>query len=126
MSRGLAPAAVAAILVASAFAAAPASGASRGAPARVQVVEKEYSLTLSRLRVHSGRVTVQVVNFGMDDHDLLIQSPRGSASLWQSSVLPPEGIATKTFALKPGKYTLSCSLPGHRQLGMVATLTVTG
>ena len=44
--------------------------------------------------------------------------------LWHSSLLSPEDIATKTLILAPGKYTLSCSLPGHRALGMVATLTV--
>lgn len=89
------------------------------------MVEKEYSLTLSRLRVHRGKVTIQVVNFGMDDHDLVIQPNRSSKSLWQSTLLKPEGIATKTFTLAPGKYTLSCGLPGHKALGMVATLTVT-
>ena len=103
---------------------APANASSRAA-ARVQVVEKEYSLTLSRLRVPPGKVTIQVVNFGMDNHDLVIQPSRGSKSMWQTSLLPPEGIATKTFALKRGRYTLFCSLPGHRALGMVATLTVT-
>lgn len=127
MSSGRLAAATLTVLAASSVAAVgPASSASRGAPARIQVVEKEYSLTLSRLHVHSGRVTVQVVNFGMDDHDLVIQPARSTRSVWQSSVLSPEGIATKTIALKPGKYTLSCSLPGHRQLGMIATLTVTG
>jgi uncharacterized cupredoxin-like copper-binding protein len=70
-------------------------------------------------------VTIQVVNFGMDDHDLVVQSNRSSKSLWRSSLLSPEGIATRTFVLAAGKYTLSCSLPGHRALGMVATLTVT-
>jgi uncharacterized cupredoxin-like copper-binding protein len=65
------------------------------------------------------------VNFGMDEHDLVIQSSKSSASVWKTSLLAPEAIATKTVTLAPGKYTLSCSLPGHRQLGMVATLTVT-
>ena len=114
-----------AVLAATAALAVPAHTAGAAAPTRLQVVEKEYYLTLSRLRVHSGRVTVQVVNFGMDDHDLLIQSNKTSASVWKTSLLSPEGMATKTIALKPGKYTLSCTLPGHRQLGMVATLTVT-
>jgi uncharacterized cupredoxin-like copper-binding protein len=108
-----------------ALCALPAVASRDAAPARVQVVEKEYSLTLSRLRVHSGRVTVQVVNFGMDEHDLVIQSNKSSASTWKSSLLAPEAIATKTLTLTRGKYTLFCSLPGHRQLGMVATLTVT-
>ncbi len=119
------PAALAALAVAAVLTAVPAAGASGRAPARVQVVEKEYSLTLSRLRVHSGRVIVQVVNFGMDDHDLVIQSNARSADSWRFALLAPEGMATKTVALSPGRYTLSCSLPGHRALGMVATLTVT-
>jgi uncharacterized cupredoxin-like copper-binding protein len=103
----------------------PAGAARAAVPARVQVVEKEYSVTLSRLRVHHGPVTVQVVNFGMDEHDLVIESSKTSASIWKSSLLAPEEIATKTITLARGRYTLSCAVPGHRQLGMVATLTVT-
>jgi uncharacterized cupredoxin-like copper-binding protein len=109
----------AAVLLAS----AQAQGTRSAVPARLQVVEKEYFLTLSRLHVPSGKVILQVVNFGMDNHDLVVQSKSGKT--WRFAVLSPEGRATKTLTLVPGKYTLSCSLPGHRGLGMVATLTVT-
>ena len=91
-------------------------------PARVQIVEKEYFLTLSRPRVPHGKVIVQVVNFGMDNHDLVVQSKSGKS--WKFDTLSPQDHATKTLTLPAGKYTLFCSLPGHRKLGMVATLTV--
>ena len=57
-------------------------------PARLQVVEKEYFLTLSRLRVPSGKLILQVVNFGMDNHDLVVQSKAGKT--WKFAVLAPE------------------------------------
>ncbi len=114
----LLPAAVAAL------AAVPANAAPAKVPARLQVVEKEYFLTLSRQRVPSGKLILQVVNFGMDNHDLVVQSKAGKT--WKFAILAPEAHATQTITLAPGKYTLSCSLPGHRDLGMVATLTVTG
>jgi plastocyanin len=100
------------------------AGAQASDPARVQVVEKEYSLTLSRLRVHSGRAIVQVLNFGMDGHDLVLQgNARGSKAV-RFAQLSPGGRATLTVKLAPGRYTLWCSLPGHRARGMVAPLVV--
>jgi plastocyanin len=95
------------------------------APARLQVTEKEFSLILSRLRVHQGQAIVQVLNFGMDNHDLVIQSNAGGSKPIHFSQLSPGAHATRTLKLAPGKYTLWCSLPGHRKLGMVAPLTVT-
>ena len=95
------------------------------APARLQVTEKEFSLILSRLRVHQGQAIVQVLNFGMDNHDLVIQSNTGGSKPIHFSPLSPGAHATRTLKLAPGKYTLWCSLPGHRKLGMVAPLTVT-
>jgi uncharacterized cupredoxin-like copper-binding protein len=94
------------------------------APERLQVTEKEYSLILSRLRVHRGTAIVQVVNFGMDSHDLVIQANAKGSKPIHFQQLGPGTHATKTIKLPPGKYTLWCSLPGHRQLGMVAPLTV--
>ena len=93
-------------------------------PAYVQVVEKEFSLTLSRLRVPHGTVILQAINFGMDNHDLVVQSSVKGAKPIHFKVMAPNERVTKTLKLTPGRYTLSCSLPGHRQLGMVASLTV--
>ena len=120
---------LAAVLAAFALVALPAATAAtagRATVSRLEVTEKEYSLTLSRLRVHGGKVIVQVLNFGMDNHDLVIKANAKSGKTWSFAVLSPGSHATKTMTLPAGKYTLSCSLPGHRQLGMVATLTVTG
>jgi uncharacterized cupredoxin-like copper-binding protein len=93
-------------------------------PARVQVVEKEYSLTLSRLRVNSGQAIVQVLNFGMDTHDLVIQSNAKGSKPMRVKQMGPGDRVTLTVKLAPGKYTLWCSLPGHRARGMVAPLVV--
>ena len=43
------------------------------APARVQVVAREYSFSLSRLRVHAGTAVIELANFGQDPHDLRVQ-----------------------------------------------------
>jgi len=117
--RLLAPAAA----IAAAFALVPA-GTSAGAPARIQVVEKEYTLTLSRLRVRHGTAIVQVIDFGMDDHDLVIQRNGKGGKPIHFNRLTPNARETRMLQLPAGHYTLWCSLPGHRALGMVAPLTV--
>ena len=45
----------------------------------VQVVEKEFTLTLSRQSVRTGSVSVELVNFGMDNHDLVIKSVKAGS-----------------------------------------------
>jgi plastocyanin len=95
------------------------------APAYVQVTEKEFSLTLSRLKVHHGAAIVQVLNFGMDNHDLVIQSNAKGSKPIRFAPLSPGAHASRTITLAPGRYTLWCSIADHRKLGMVAPLTVT-
>jgi plastocyanin len=125
----LVPALLATLLAAPAGAAAQPAGLaapSRAPAVEVQVVEKEFSITLSRLHVRSGNVIVQLVNFGMDDHDLVVQGNAKGSKTYRFPVLDPGARSTKTLKLADGKYTLYCSIPGHRALGMVATLAVTG
>ena len=94
------------------------------APARVQVVAKEYSFGLSRNVVRSGPAVIELANFGQDPHDLRLQraGARHKAGL---GVVAPGGRAELSLKnLPPGRYSLWCSVANHRALGMRATLVV--
>jgi len=104
-------------LVALAFVAAPA-------PARVQVVAKEYSFSLSRIKVKSGKAIVELANFGEDPHDLRLQR-RGARHIAGLREVAPGERAQLTLRLPPGRYSLWCSIGDHRKRGMTASLVVT-
>ena len=93
------------------------------APARLQVVAKEYSFGLSRIRVTPGRAVIELANFGSDPHDLRLQrvGARHVAGLGQ---VLPGARAELSLRLPPGRYLLWCSIANHRALGMRATLVV--
>jgi uncharacterized cupredoxin-like copper-binding protein len=102
-----------------------ATASAAQAPTYVSITEKEFSLTLSRLKVHHGVAIVQVLNFGMDNHDLVIQSNAPGSKPIRFAPLAPGTHVSRTITLAPGRYTLWCSIANHRKLGMVAPLTVT-
>jgi plastocyanin len=118
------------IIVAAGTAAAIASTLAGSALARpeapqfVQVTEKEWSITLSRTSVAKGKVFVELVNFGTDAHDLVIQSIKKTAKPIAFKQIDPNGRTEKALMLTPGTYRLWCSLPGHRERGMKSTLVV--
>ena len=64
-------------------------------------------------------VTVNVVNVGAAVHSFVVE---GQAV--DSGQLPGGGAATVIINLPPGTYTYICDVPGHKELGMVGTLTV--
>lgn len=92
----------------------------------LQVVEKEWSLVMSRTSVRSGRVTIEAVNFGTDAHDLVVQSKAKGSRPLRFKQIDPRGRSERTLRLPAGRYALWCSLPGHKAKGMRATLTVRG
>jgi hypothetical protein len=86
----------------------------------VQVKEVEYKITLSTHKVRHGVVTFVVKNAGRIAHNLTIQ--QGGK---HTATFAPGKTVKLTVTLKKGVYTLYCSVPGHRQLGMVTKLTAT-
>lgn len=93
-------------------------------PARVQVSAKEFSLTLSRLKVVSGPAIVELANFGEDAHDLkLRREAKGAPTLTIKEVLPGRQGRLRA-KLAPGRFKLWCSAADHAQRGMRATLVV--
>ena len=110
---------VAAVLV---FA-APAEAA---APARLLVEATEFRFTLSRTTVKAGPAIIQLAIRGEDPHDLRVV-PSGGSKARISAVVPetlPGAVAEWRGKLTRGKWTLYCSLPGHKAAGMRASLTV--
>jgi plastocyanin len=100
----------------------------RTPPARMLVYAQEWSLWPSRTSVPAGRVTVQLWNRGEDSHDLRIQRLGAGGSLTGPAqgvaITRSGGVSHSTWKLKPGRYELYCSLPGHLQNGMHTTLVV--
>jgi plastocyanin len=93
------------------------------APARVQVVAREYSFGLSRLQVKHGPAVIELANFGEDPHDLRLQRI-GARHVAGLGVVAPGERAELSAKLVRGRYSLWCSLANHRALGMRAVLVV--
>lgn len=97
------------------------------APARVEVTAEDteaFRFVLSRPTVPAGKVIIEFVNHGQDEHNLnAVEPTEGSVS----GSLPSTASNTHlslTLNLRPGSYTLFCSLPSHEAKGMKATLVV--
>jgi plastocyanin len=96
-------------------------------PETVEVAMSEYEFSPSDPSVERG-TALTVTNEGRIAHNLTIE--RGPDPTQRSERLA----GTSTFGqrqseklrvdLKPGRYALVCTVPGHRQLGMVGTITV--
>lgn len=102
-------------------AAAPLLGA-RG-PQRVQVTALEFEYRLSRLSVRQGPALIELVNYGEDEHDLVIRRVGGTKT-WKLRKLLPGNRATLSLRLRPGSYRIWCAVADHRSRGMRATLRV--
>src|SRR3990170_708141 len=77
-----------------------------GAPAPVALTATEFKWAPKDVSVAAGDATFNVVNKGTVEHNFVVEDPKGKVNL------------------KAGKYAIVCTVPGHREAGMVATLTV--
>jgi uncharacterized cupredoxin-like copper-binding protein len=89
-------------------------------PSRSRVVldDDPYKVQSAYLTMQAGPLEFNVVNVGMDDHNLSI---KGRAD---TEFVPAGGEGQLQVTLPAGTYRLYCSLPGHEQAGMWTTLVV--
>jgi len=122
----IAPRLTAAALVAAAAAAATAvPGPSPAyAASTLGVTAHDFYFTVSRLKVDSGMVTVELRNDGEDDHNLVVKRNDGTGTPVEYDVATPGATSEKTFRMQPGEYRLICTLDGHKALGMKTTIRV--
>jgi uncharacterized cupredoxin-like copper-binding protein len=102
---------------------APPKGGAPAAAHSIPVTESEFKVVLPSLKTAAGKVTFAVKNAGKIQHDLAVTGP-GIKGIAKTALLNPGTSANLTVTLAAGSYTLYCTVPGHRTLGMVATLIV--
>ena len=71
----------------------------------------------------AGSATIHFQNNQVIAHDVAIQKGSTGPILAQTNLVA-NGSASTTVNLAPGTYTFFCTVPGHREAGMVGTLTV--
>ena len=69
----------------------------------------------------AGQVEIDSPNKSSIDHDIAVE---GNGVSEAGEVVKNGGVSKISVSLKPGEYTFFCSVPGHRQGGMVGKLTV--
>jgi len=95
----------------------PASSAASAAP--VSVTLSEFAITPAAI-VAGG--TVNVTNHGSMAHDFSIVGTDVATALLQ----PGQSASLDVSGLAPGTYEVICTVSGHEEAGMVASLTVGG
>jgi uncharacterized cupredoxin-like copper-binding protein len=86
---------------------------------KVSVSETEFKITTDLTSFKAGQITFVAKNDGKIPHDLAV---KGTSD--KTNEIPPGGTAELKVTLKPGKYELYCTIPGHEQAGMKLTITV--
>jgi hypothetical protein len=84
----------------------------------------DFRLLLSKQRIDPGRTIVGFKNFGVDEHDLKLKRKQGGP---EYSFEPVPSGETRELTLRfrrDSRYRLWCSLPGHEEGGMVASVRV--
>jgi uncharacterized cupredoxin-like copper-binding protein len=99
------------------------SGVISGNETVVQAALVEWSIQLSRTEVPAGKIRFVVANQGKMPHNLTVQDTTGVIAA-TPNFRPAQGPQTLDVELKPGTYTLLCSIPGHAKKGQVTTLVV--
>lgn len=89
----------------------------------VGVVMREFEFEPRPLVAKAGRVRFQLINRGSVEHDFMIPELMGEMEHERDLVQPGQS-KTIEVDLKPGVYEAVCTVPGHKEAGMVLTIEV--
>lgn len=88
----------------------------------VNVVEKEFSITLPKKAMSPGTYTFRVSNKGAISHNLNVAGP--GVPTTGSPTISPGQSADLTVTLQKGSYEFWCSVDHHKDQGMDLTVKV--
>lgn len=113
------PLALAALIAAVAVGGSAQASTSSG----VQATATEFRIQLSRPSIKPGKLRLEFVNFGEDDHDLAILR-KSTGSVTKLAVIHPGERDVVNVPARKGSYVLWCTLSDHKSRGMRAVLRV--
>jgi uncharacterized cupredoxin-like copper-binding protein len=87
----------------------------------IPVAQAGLAFSFSKAQAKAGQVTFVSKNPQAIGHDIAVQ---GNGVNAKGAVVQNGGTSKFTVSLKPGTYTFYCSVPGHREGGMLGKLTV--
>ena len=103
----------------------PASSGGGGGGASINISADptgQLKFEQTSVTAKAGNDTIDFTNMSPLGHNVQIQDASGKVLGGTKTITGTK--TTATVALKPGKYTFFCSVPGHEQAGMKGTLTV--
>jgi plastocyanin len=89
----------------------------------VEIVATDFLYDPKAVTLPAGTVTFRLKNQGVIEHNLAVEDSRRTI-LGASPVAPAGGTVTLDVALLAGTYAMVCTLPAHREAGMVGVITV--
>jgi plastocyanin len=92
-----------------------------GAAPFFQLTAREWRYDPKEVVTSSGDLVFYVTNGGLIEHNFVLEDLTNTKRAEIPYMEPGETFKV-TMTLPPGTYTIYCSLPGHRDAGMVATL----
>jgi mono/diheme cytochrome c family protein len=84
----------------------------------------QLAYEVSSATAPAGQLTIDSRNASTTPHDIALQQGANGPVLQTGKTVSGGGVSTVSVDLRPGRYTFFCTLPGHRQAGMVGTITV--
>ena len=100
-----------------------AGASATSAPGTLTIEAEDIKFDKKQYDATAGEVTVDYVSKGQLTHDLVIYD-KSNTVVGETLRVNPGKTVTGTYDLSAGTYTLICDIPGHKDAGMVATLTV--
>ena len=89
-------------------------------PQTIEIKVSEFKFEPKEVRIRAGEVIFKISNEGLIEHNFVIEG-EAAASI---PVIAPGKSEELRVTMKSGEYQLVCSLPGHKEAGMVGTLKV--
>jgi uncharacterized cupredoxin-like copper-binding protein len=91
------------------------------APPKVLIKARDFSFDPKEVTVRAGEVTFEIKNEGSIEHNFIIEDGN-RRKVAEIAIIEAGKTDDVKATVRPGAYAFVCTLPGHREAGMVGVL----